>query len=49
MVLNDLNFIEALRHLSKNDKILEKIIKGIKPKEPLPFPVENHPIFNISF
>ena len=35
MVLNDLNFIEALRHLSKNDKILEKIIKGIKPKEPL--------------
>ena len=35
MVLNDLNFVEALRHLSKNDKMLEKIIKEIKLKEPV--------------
>jgi DNA-3-methyladenine glycosylase II len=34
MVSNDLNFLEALVYLSKKDKILEKVIKGIKPKEP---------------
>ena len=31
---NDLNFLEALVYLSKKDKILEKVIKEIKPKEP---------------
>ena len=34
MVSNDLNFLEALVYLSKKDKILEKVIKEIKPKEP---------------
>ena len=34
MVSNGLNFIEALKDLSKKDKIIEKIIKEIKPKEP---------------
>ena len=34
MVSNDLNFLEALVYLCKKDKILEKVIKEIKPKEP---------------
>ena len=34
MFSNDLNFLEALVYLSKKDKILEKVIKEIKPKEP---------------
>ena len=33
MVSNDLNFLEALVYLSKKDKILEKVIKEINPKE----------------
>ena len=34
MVTNDLNFYEALVHLSNTDKILGKVIKEIKPEEP---------------
>ncbi len=34
MVTNDLNFYEALVHLSKTDKILESVIKEIKPEKP---------------
>ena len=34
MVTNDLNFYEALVHLSKTDKILENVIKEIKPEKP---------------
>ena len=34
MVTIDLNFYEALVHLSKTDKILENVIKEIKPEKP---------------
>jgi len=34
MVTNDLNFYEALVHLSKTDNILENVIKEIKPEKP---------------
>ena len=34
MVTNDLNFYEALVHLSKTDKILESVIKEIKHEKP---------------
>lgn len=34
MVKSDLQFNDALVHLSLSDKVLEKVIKGLKPKEP---------------
>ena len=34
MITNDLNFYKALVHLSKTDKILENVIKEIKPEKP---------------
>ena len=34
MITNDLNFYKALVHLSKTDKILESVIKEIKPEKP---------------